>query len=488
RLAFALILLVTANCGWIASSILYRHVEVLNYLPVWFWRGTNNLDSNTGGQFHVGFSTSGELSSVMMIKGDQDPTPMLSIKCDRSPGYLRARAFETYLDSKWLDRSYEEPVQPDNGPFGMYIVGRRNLFRLDNKDTSNCSYMTIRHESELADALFTPLGTVTLNAPLPLLLHADDGIVRTRNLRVGLNYEIAYPRSTYRKPPTSVQVRQMLDMPKRLESDIRQLANRIFAGRTTTTEKIDAVVRHFRTNYTYFLGVDAPFDRDKLAYFLLEESVGYCEYFASGAAILLRMAGVPTRYVTGFVVTEKHPDGELWVARNMDAHAWVEAWDKERNQWTIVEATSEQDLGMISAAEQLEKLRGGSGTFWGQLLQAIARPGPVPPLQENEARHPGTIRRGGKSAARAPAQVADEDGPQGQGRRAPPGFRRDIARLLRPAAPARRRRRPLGRHFRLVPRIRKPALLQSHQLRTPAPAQPTNPSPPRFAISSEATQ
>ncbi|TKJ35294.1 MAG: hypothetical protein CEE38_15820 [Planctomycetes bacterium B3_Pla] len=371
QLAFALILLVTANCGWIASSILYRHVEVLNYLPVWFWRGASNLDSSTGGQFHVGFSTSGELSSVLMIKGDQDPTPMLSIKCDRSPGYLRARSFETYLDSKWLDRSNEEPVQPDNGPFGMYIVGRRNLFRLDNRDTSYCSYMTIRHESELADALFTPLGTVTLNAPLPLLLCADDGIVRTRNLRVGLNYEIAYSRAIYRKPPTSVQVRQMLDIPKQLESDIRQLSSRIFAGRTTTIKKIDAVVRHFRTNYTYFLGVDAPSDRDKLAYFLLEESVGYCEYFASGAAILLRMAGVPTRYVTGFVVTEKHPDGELWVARNMDAHAWVEAWDTERKQWTIVEATSEQNLGMISAVEQLEKLRGGSGTFLGQLLQAI---------------------------------------------------------------------------------------------------------------------
>ncbi len=374
RLAFGLILLVTVNCGWIASSILYRHVESLNYLPLWLWSGATTLDNSTTGQSHVGFSTSGQLSSLLMIKGEQDETPMLSIKSERSPGYLRAKTFEAYLqsDAKWLDRSNKEAVYPEqNGPFGMYFVGRKKLFRLSKRDLSKCRNMTIRHESELADAVFTPLGTVSVAAPLPLLMLGEDDVMHSRNVHEGLSYDLAYTKSVHRKPPSYTQERQMLDVPRQLEADISHLASSIFAGCSTTTEKINAVVRHFQTNYTYFLGLTIPLDRDKLTYFLLEEETGYCEYFASGAAILLRLAGVPTRYVTGFMVTHKDDLTGLWIARSMDAHAWVEAWDKELKQWTIVEATVGEDMGVVSATEELEHLGGGSGNVLARLLQAL---------------------------------------------------------------------------------------------------------------------
>lgn len=371
RLAFGLILLVTINCGWIASSILYRHVEVINYLPLWFWSGATALDNSTSGQSHVGFSTSGELSSVLMIKGDLDETPMLSIKSDRSPGYLRARTFESYLlsESKWLDRSNKEALYPEQN-VGMYF-SRRKLFRIDKRNPSNCRNMSIRHESDLADAVFTPLGTVSIETPLPLLMLGEDEVVHSNKVREGLSYELTHTKSVHRKPPSNTQERQMLDIPRRLEADISHLAGSIFAGCNTTTEKIDAVVRHFRTNYTYVLGLVIPPDRDKLTHFLLEEETGYCEYFASGAAILLRLAGVPTRYVTGFMVAYKDDLTGLWVARNMDAHAWVEAWDKELRQWTIVEATVGEDMGAVSATEELERLRGGNGAILAQLLQAL---------------------------------------------------------------------------------------------------------------------
>jgi transglutaminase-like putative cysteine protease len=369
---FGLILVVTANCGWITSSILYRHVEVFNYLPLWFWRGHVALESTTDGVSLMGFSTSGRLSSLLFIKAEQDSTPALSIASDGSPGYLRARAFEVYRQSEWHDLSYREALFPEqNKPFGMYFVGRTNFFRLNETDASECKYMTIRHESLFADAVFTPLGTSFLEAPLNLLLRDEDDIVYARNLRSALSYRIAYTKSAYRKPPTGPQGRRMLNVPGQLDPRIYQLASRIFAGCSTTTEKIDAVVNYFHTNYTYTLGLDIPPDRDKLTHFLLEESTGYCEYFASGAAILLRLAGVPTRYVTGFLVTEQDARSELWVARCMDAHAWAEAWDRERNQWTIVEATVGENPATASAAEQLGRMSGAAGTLLGQLLQDL---------------------------------------------------------------------------------------------------------------------
>ena len=370
--AFSLILLVAANCGWVMSSILYRHVEVLNYLPVWFWRGAVALESKTDDMSLVGFSASGKLSGVLLIKGEQDPTPVLSIKCDDSPGYLRARAFEIYRQSEWHDWAHKEAIFPThNTPFGMYFAGRRNTFRINDMDPSECKYMTIRHESQFADAIFTPLGTSFLEAPLELLLRDDNDIVYAPKLRSGLNYRIGYAKSAYQKPSTGLRGRRMLDIPTQLDPRIHQLASRIFTGCSTTTEKINAVVNYFRTNYTYSLGLDIPPDRDKLTHFLLAESIGYCEYFASGAAILLRLAGVPTRYVTGFLVTEKDAQSDFWVARNMDAHAWAEAWDQEQSQWTIVEATAQEDLATAPAAEELARLGGSAATVLGQLLQAL---------------------------------------------------------------------------------------------------------------------
>ena len=370
--AFGLILIVAANFGWIASSIIYRHVEVLNYLPVWFWSEAVGDDGRTGDQARLGFSNSGKLSSVFMIKGDQDPTPALGIISDSSPGYLRAMAFDVYRQSQWYEAPYKDVIFPEqNTPFGMYFVGGRNLFRLRSKDSSGYQHMNIRHESRLADAVFTPLGASFIEAPFNYIQQDGNGIIYTPNSRNNLNYRIAYVRSTYRKPPKLIQKRRMLDVPRDLDSRIDHLANTIFADCNTTSEKIEAVIRHFRTNYTYLLGLDAPSDRDKLTYFLLEESTGYCEYFASGAAMLLRLADVPTRYITGFLVTQKSSQGDMWIARNMDAHAWVEAWDKEQNQWTIVEATVGQELDTLSLDEQLTSTSDGPGAFLSQILQAL---------------------------------------------------------------------------------------------------------------------
>jgi hypothetical protein len=163
----------------------------------------------------------------------------------------------------------------------------------------------------------------------------------------------------------------MLDIPTQLDPRISQLADRVFAGCETTSEKIAAVIEHFHSNYTYQLGLEVPPEQDKLTYFLLEASSGYCEYFASGAVLLLRLAGVPARYVTGFLVTQKDENGVFWVARNMDAHAWAEAWDKDRRRWVTVEATAQEALSEASAEEDLGQASGAGYLLLRQLMEAV---------------------------------------------------------------------------------------------------------------------
>jgi len=363
------ILLIAVNLGWIVGSILYRHVELLNYVPVWLWHGAAGLEGAVDSTTYVAFSTSGELSSILRLKGEQDATPVLKIMSDTNPGYLRACAFDLYRPSEWSDVSATRSVfASQNMPFSGSLPGRMNFFRLNDRRPENAREMMIRHELPIRDAIFTPLGTLSVEAPLPYVNYDDDCIVSPPYPRSYLNYRITFADPTYAPSPT----RPMTGVPPQMDPRVRELAKKIFAGKTATAEKIDAVINHFRANYTYSLSMDVPPERDKLECFLLERTSGYCEYFASGAAILLRMAKVPTRYVTGFLVTEKDADGQAWVARNMDAHAWVEAWDADKKAWTIVEATVQEGLGTASDDDQSAGA-GGLGRYilFGQLLNDI---------------------------------------------------------------------------------------------------------------------
>ena len=219
--------------------------------------------------------------------------------------------------------------------------------------------------------MYTPLTACQVAVAGTTLMLNDNNLVYNPSAKGKFAYRVFYDRQPYRIAPHSTQNRSMLKLPPRLDPAIRSMAKQIFANSQTTAQKIEAVIKHFRDNYDYSLDIRPPADPDRLTYFLLNETSGYCEYFASGAAILLRLADVPTRYVTGFYVTEREFSSKTWVARNINAHAWVEAWDEERRRWETVEATVQADLAVSSL---LDSAGGsGQGRFWyQQLLQSVS--------------------------------------------------------------------------------------------------------------------
>src|SRR5204862_73730 len=60
--------------------------------------------------------------------------------------------------------------------------------------------------------------------------------------------------------------------------------------------------------------------------------------FASAAVLLLRLRGVPARYVTGFRGGEWNSVGDYVAVRDDRAHAWAEAFLPDRG-WIRVDAT-----------------------------------------------------------------------------------------------------------------------------------------------------
>ena len=77
--------------------------------------------------------------------------------------------------------------------------------------------------------------------------------------------------------------------------------------------------------------------------FLLGTAAGHCEYFATTLALLLRTQGVPCRIVGGYLVHERTEDQQALIARERDAHAWVEVLGKD-GTWHTFDATPAADV------------------------------------------------------------------------------------------------------------------------------------------------
>jgi transglutaminase-like putative cysteine protease len=60
--------------------------------------------------------------------------------------------------------------------------------------------------------------------------------------------------------------------------------------------------------------------------FLLRTRAGHCEYFATATVLMLRAAGIPARYATGYSVQEWSGREGVYVVRARHAHSWALVW------------------------------------------------------------------------------------------------------------------------------------------------------------------
>ena len=126
------------------------------------------------------------------------------------------------------------------------------------------------------------------------------------------------------------------------------------AGATTTVERAFALQDWFASEFTYDLDVPALRGEDALEEFVLEDRVGYCEYFATAMAVMLRETGIPARVATGFLpgrVTEPADPAngrELtqYTVSTADAHAWVEVLFPDYG-WITFEPTPRDDRTQV---------------------------------------------------------------------------------------------------------------------------------------------
>ena len=89
-------------------------------------------------------------------------------------------------------------------------------------------------------------------------------------------------------------------------------------------------------------------ETDFARWFWEQSDRGYCVHFASLATVLLRAAGIPARYVTGY--RQEVSAGKPTVVTSQEAHAWAEYYDGERGCWKILEATPGREISADGSA------------------------------------------------------------------------------------------------------------------------------------------
>jgi hypothetical protein len=269
-----------------------------------------------------------------------------------STHYLRAEAYDTFTDSEWV-LSSGHPDRQKSGSLPATMDGR-NLLRL----------------RLLMD--YYPLLPQILGATTVMPARSGEGLLADGSPATGLSLVrpllhgeqlVVVEGVTAPEPDDKPEL--YLTVPDYIPSVALDLAASLRG--LDDAELPDALAGLLDDGFTYSLDVvdrplkesgprvgadpgigDPPGNGDFLQLFLAESRTGYCVHFASAAVLLARLAGIPARYVTGFMVslpqlqddTLEAGSGGLIQAEitGLNSHAWAELWLPSMG-WTTFEAT-----------------------------------------------------------------------------------------------------------------------------------------------------
>lgn len=260
---------------------------------------------------------------------EEDDLPIMTV----TPGfsgtvYLRGSAYDTYDGKNWVSSK-------DGNTLSWPHI---NTFY---NDESREMIISTRYAHAM---LYTPYYTVSMDL--------NDTVRGKENKNRLDHYSITYaqmPDSSYFEGlyPNKTESNHMVggdyglqctDLPSKTELWAQPLANEITEGLGNSYHKALAIAQYVSRSAAYDLepAMMPTGEKDFAKWFLEDGESGYCVHFATATTVLLKAAGIPARYVTGYLVEGQA--GEAVSVTSADAHAWVEYWLPGWG-WTILDPT-----------------------------------------------------------------------------------------------------------------------------------------------------
>jgi len=141
-------------------------------------------------------------------------------------------------------------------------------------------------------------------------------------------------------------------LPTSISRRTRDLAQQLAAGQPTAYDKVLTVQNYLRASIRYSRDIPAPpAGQDPVDWVLFNQREGYCNYYASAMAVMLRSLGIPTRMGVGFAQGALDLDTAQYRVIEGDAHTWPEVYFPDYG-WVEFEPTASQpNVDRTAAAE-----------------------------------------------------------------------------------------------------------------------------------------
>ena len=307
--------------------------------------------------YAAGFSPQGP--DQLGGKPNPDDHPVMDVSCPRT-AYLRGTAYDFYDGHAWHNTAGGRRYlwQSQRMEASRTEIFNQNLPPASVQNSlSNAMNVFVRILNDSTSTIFVPQRVRELmpgGEMVPYFSNSSE-IFITRNLRAGDTYTVSAPLftsddagigtlldicSTFDDPLWNRMPEIYRQLPDHLEKAIYELADRITSAAASPYEKALSIRNYLSRNCRYSLDVgEHPENIDFVTMFLMETRKGYCTYFASAMTVLCRIAGLPARYVEGYLA-EPGGNGEV-VVTGMDAHAWTEVYFKGFG-WLTFDATPHQ--------------------------------------------------------------------------------------------------------------------------------------------------
>ncbi len=270
---------------------------------------------------------------------------------DAPPPLLRTASFNLFSGTNW----YNQRPAFDFKDLDTVLIEDRDYYLLLPSAKS-------ARMAELPS--FSLRGAATAESPLPLPGNVSglsgfefDGVERNSlgTVRVFpkqgvIEGTVCWNGGT--NPETPPILHEDLRIPTAEREVIRDTVANLHLERATNLQgKLSILRAWFQENFRYTrqLTIDHPRGRGNplspLGRFLTDVRAGHCEYFASAAVLMLREAGIPTRYATGYAVVERDIKRGEHVIRGTHGHAWCRVWDADAGVWIDFDATPQDWFG-----------------------------------------------------------------------------------------------------------------------------------------------
>jgi transglutaminase-like putative cysteine protease len=309
-------------------------------------------------QFLLGGGPELQETLVMEVRTSEDSGGFL----DEPPGHaLRARALTIYDGLGWSNPGGPAVVQlPANTPRpGLSPTGRRQLVQ---SVRTFLPLHTVFAAPELSE-ISTDVWLETLDNGEMLNATTNQPSYSVQSLIPALDEQALLQLPDWGADiPLPAGYEPFLELPDTVTERTRQLAEELTSASGGPYARASAIESYLRT-YPYDLDVAAPpaTVTDVADYFLFDLQRGYCDYYATAFVVLARLAGLPTRFATGYTAGGWQSYERSWLISAANAHSWPEVFLPEVG-WIAFEPTAGRPLLERTAAPQAGTLGAATPT------------------------------------------------------------------------------------------------------------------------------